>query len=86
MEENKNILQFNLSPKQIKFKDILSKEFVELEIWAISDVDPNRNNSHFTYESLKKAVENGSMKNKPIVGFFENNNFTTHEGHADYDL
>lgn len=86
MEEDKNILQFDLSPKQIKFKDILSKEFVELEIWAISDVDPNRNNSHFTYESLKKAVENGSMKNKPIVGFFENNNFTTHEGHADYDL
>lgn len=86
MEETKNILQFNLSPKQIKFKDILSKEFVELEIWAISDVDPNRNNSHFTYESLKRAVESGSMKNKPIVGFFENNNFTTHEGHADYDL
>ena len=86
MEEDKNILQFDLSPKQIKFKDILSKEFVELEIWAISDVDPNRNNSHFTYESLKKAVENGSMKNKPIVGFFENNNFTAHEGHADYDL
>ena len=86
MEETKSILQFDLSPKQIKFKDILSKEFVELEIWAISDVDPNRNNSHFTYESLKKAVENGSMKNKPIVGFFENNNFTTHEGHADYDL
>ncbi len=86
MEENSNILQFSLSPKQIKFKDILSKEFVELEIWAISDVDPNRNNSHFTYESLKKAVESGSMKNRPIVGFFENNNFTTHEGHADYDL
>lgn len=86
MEEIKNILQFDLSSRQIKFKDILSKEFVELEIWAISDVDPNRNNSHFTYESLKKAVESGSMKNKPIVGFFENNNFTTHEGHADYDL
>ncbi len=86
MEEDKNILQFDLSPKQIKFKDILSKEFVELEVWAISDANPNRNNSHFTYESLKKAVESGSMKNKPIVGFFENNNFTTHEGHADYDL
>lgn len=86
MEETKNILQFDLSSKQIKFKDILSKEFVELEVWAISDADPNRNNSHFTYESLKRAVENSSMKNKPIVGFFENNNFTTHEGHADYDL
>ena len=85
MEENKNILQFNLSPKQIKFKDILSKEFVELEIWAISDANPNRNHSHFTYESLKRAVENGSMKNKPMVGFVENNKFTTHEGRADED-
>ena len=56
MEENKNILQFDLSSKQIKFKDILSKEFVELEVWAISDANPNRNNSRFTYESLKKAV------------------------------
>ena len=59
MEETKNILQFDLSSKQIKFKDILSKEFVELEVWAISDADPNRNNSHCTYESLKKAVESG---------------------------
>lgn len=86
MEENNNILQFSLSPKQIKFKDILSKEFVELEIWAISDIDPNRNGSHFTYESMKKAVESGSMKNKPIVGFFKNNDFTTHEGEAGYDF
>lgn len=86
MSEEKNILQFDLTPRQIKFKDILSKEFVELEIWAISDIDPNRNNSHFTYESLKKVVENGSVKNKPIVGFFENNDFTSHEGSAGYDV
>lgn len=86
MEETKNILQFSLSPKQIKFKDILSKEFVELEIYAISDVDPNRNGSHFTYESMKRAVESGSLKNRPIVGFFKNNDFTTHEGEAGYDF
>lgn len=86
MEETKNILQFSLSPKQIKFKDILSKEFVELEVYAISDVDPNRNGSHFTYESMKRAVESGSLKNRPIVGFFKNNDFTTHEGEAGYDF
>lgn len=83
MDNGNRILNFDLSPKQIKYKDILSKEFIELEIWAISDINPNRNNSHFTVESLRKAVPN--VKNKPIVGFFENNDFTTHEGKADYD-
>lgn len=86
MEENKNILQFNLSPKQIKFKNILNKEFVETEIWAVSDIDPNRNKSHFTLESMERVVTNGSIKNKPIVGFFKENDFTTHEGAADYDI
>lgn len=86
MSEKNTVLQFDLTPRQIKFKDILNKEFVEMEIYAISDIDPNRNNSHFTYESMKKAVENGSIKNKPIVGFFKNQDFTTHEGYADYDI
>lgn len=86
MEENKNILQFDLSPKQIKFKNILNKEFVETEIWAVSDIDPNRNKSHFTLESMERVVTNGSIKNKPIVGFFKENDFTTHEGAADYDI
>lgn len=86
MGEKDTVLQFDLTPKQIKFKDILNKEFVEMEIYAISDIDPNRNKSHFTYESMKRAVENGSIKNKPIVGFFKNQDFTTHEGYADYDI
>ena len=78
MSEEKNILQFDLTPKQIKYREILDKEFVELEVYAVSDIDPNRNGSHFTYDSMKKVVENGSFKNKPIVGFFKNNDFTTH--------
>lgn len=71
MSEEKNILQFDLSSKQIKYREILDRDFVELEVYAVSDIDPNRNGSHFTYESMKKAVENGSMKNKPIVGFLK---------------
>lgn len=86
MGEKKNILQFDLSSKQIKFKNILNKEFVEMEIWAVSDIDPNRNKSHFTLESMERVVSNGSIKNKPIVGFFKENDFTTHEGVADYDI
>lgn len=86
MGEKKNILQFDLSSKQIKFKNILNKEFVEMEIWAVSDIDPNRNKSHFTFESMERVVANGSIKNKPIVGFFKENDFTTHEGVADYDI
>ena len=58
MSEEKNILQFDLSSKQIKYREILDRDFVELEVYAISDIDPNRNGSHFTYESMKKAVEN----------------------------
>lgn len=86
MSEKNTILQFDLTPRQIKFKNILNKEFVEMEIWAVSDIDPNRNKSHFTLESMEKVVANGSIKNKPIVGFFKGNDFTTHEGVADYDI
>lgn len=78
-----NVLKFDLSPRQIKFKEILNKEFIELEIWAISTIYPNRNKSHFTVDSLIDVIPN--VKNKPIVGFFENNDFTTHEGKADFD-
>lgn len=78
-----NVLKFDLSPKQIRFKDILNKEFIELEVWAISTIYPNRNKSHFTVNSLINAIPN--VKNKPIVGFFKNGDFTTHEGTADYD-
>ena len=86
MENNlPNVLRFDLTPRQVKFKNILNKEFVELEIYAISDADPNRNKSHFTFESMKKLVESGGVKNKPIVGFFERGDFTTHEGSAAYD-
>ena len=39
MSEKNTVLQFDLTPRQIKFKDILNKEFVEMEIYAISDIE-----------------------------------------------
>ena len=81
-EEN---IRFDLTSQQIKFKNVLNKEFVEMEVWAISTTDPNRRQTHFTKESLDEQIEKKGVQNKPIVAFFENNDFTTHEGKTDYD-
>lgn len=71
-------LVFELSPRQLKYKSILDKEFLELEVYAISDINPNRNDTHFTLEAMQKALP--SFKNKPIVGLFERGDFTDHAG------
>jgi hypothetical protein len=71
-------LIFELSPRQLKYKNILDKEFLELEVYAISDINPNRNDTHFTLEAMQKALP--TFKNKPIVGLFEKGDFTDHAG------
>ena len=81
MENNRMI--FELSPKQVKAKNILSKDFLELEIWAISDINPNRNKTHFTLEGMQKALP--TFKNKPILGFFDKGDFVEHNGRMNYD-
>ncbi len=83
MENCDKIMQFSLSPEQLHLRNILSKEFLEMDIWAISTIDPNRNKTHFTLESLEKCVPN--CKNKPIVGFFNKEDFEEHNGKKDYD-
>ena len=64
----KKFLTFALSPEQMKYKKILSKDFLELDVWAISDIDPNRNRTHFTFASMQEALP--TFKNKPILGYF----------------
>lgn len=76
--ENMQTLSFELSPNQLKYKTLLNKDFLLLEIWAISDVDPNRNDTHFTIESMKEALP--TFKNKPIIGLFEKGDFGSHDG------
>ena len=80
---NSERLVFELSPQQIKTRNILNKDFLEIEMWAISDVNPNRNNTHFTLESLEKALPR--FKNKPILGFFNKGDFEEHNGDMRYD-
>lgn len=76
-------LMFDLDPRQVKYREILDKEFLELEMWAISDIDPNRNKTHFSLESLQETLPR--VKNKPIVGFFERDDFGSHDGKVSYD-
>lgn len=84
MEQDNSILTFSLSPSQLKYKDILNKDYLELEIYAISDIEPNRNGSHFTLEALQNGMK--TFKNKPIVGFFEKGDFVEHNGYIDKDF
>jgi hypothetical protein len=83
MENEIKTMKFELNSKQLKYRDILNKEFLELEVWAISDINPNRNISHFTKESMENALS--TFKNKPIVGLFQKDDFVDHAGKIDYD-
>ena len=76
---------FELDSKQIRIRDILNdKNFLEIEIYAISDANPNRNKSHFTLESMQKGLE--SFNDKPILGFFnKQGDFESHNGRVAYD-
>ena len=86
---DKKILKFDLAPMQVKIKDLLNKQFLDVSIDAISDAYPNRNNSHFTKESLEDAIP--SVKNKPVLGAFgkgkENgkDDFDEHNADLEYD-
>lgn len=66
-------------------KEILDKEFVEIEVYAISDANPNRNQSHFTLESMEDAL--ASFKNKPILGAWDVavGDFKSHNGELRVD-
>ena len=45
---------------------------------AISTANPNRNKSWFTRESMEASLD--TFKNKPILGYFENGDFVSHNG------
>lgn len=81
----KTILKFDLDQKDVRIKKILNKEFLELDIYAISDLYPNRNDTCFTVESMEKSLH--SCYNKPILGSFDvvTDDFREHNGQDRYD-
>ena len=63
-----NIKTFELAPEQLHIRKLLSKDFLELEIYAISDDYPNRNKSHFTVSSMRKSIP--SFKDNFLIFHF----------------
>ena len=82
---NKTVLKFELDQKDVRIKKILDKEFLELDIYAISDIYPNRNDTAFTLESMETSKD--TCYNKPILGSFDvvMNDFREHNGQEKYD-
>lgn len=84
MIENK-VLKFELSPRNLKVKKLLNQDFLVIEMKAISSVNPNRNGSYFTKESMEDAIP--TFYNKPILSSFSvtSDDFRGHEGDLKYD-
>ena len=67
LDKNK-ILKFDLSNKNIKIKELLSGDFLALDVWAINNDYPNNNGSTFTVEGMREAIP--TVSNKPVMGHF----------------
>ena len=80
--ENKRMF-FEVDADSIDIKQMLQKDFLELSMRVISDANPNVNGSWFTLDSMKKSK--ASFANKPILGYFENGDFVSHDGQWNYD-
>lgn len=85
MDKKKKILNFELSSQNIQIKSVLANDFVQIECWAISNIYPNRNDSHFTLEGMIDAIP--TVYNKPALGAFNvnKNDFGSHDSVLAYD-
>lgn len=63
-----NNLTFSVESKNIKIKEINKGSFLELEMYCISDQNPNRNFCAFTKESMIQSIP--TIYNKPVLGYF----------------
>ena len=82
--ENKRMF-FEVDANSIDIKQLLQTDFLELSMRVISDANPNVNGSWFSLESMQNAINSGSFANKPILGYFENGDFVSHDGEWNYD-
>ena len=82
---DKKVLKFELSPQSLKIKNVLRNDFIAIDVYAISDVYPNRNNSHFTIQAMKDAKP--TFYNKPALGAFDvsHDDFKAHEMEYKWD-
>ena len=72
-------MSFAVDADSISLKSIMKKDFLELQMRAISTANPNLNGSWFTKEALEDAIDD--CKNKPILGYFNSDgDFESHNG------
>lgn len=85
MKEFEKRLKFELSNKDLKLKETLDKDFLELEMYVISNDKPNRNYSHFTEKAMYNSID--SFYNKPVLGYFnlKKDDFEEHNSDLDWD-
>lgn len=76
---DKKVLKFELSPQSLKIKNVLKNDFIAIDVYAISDVYPNRNNSYFPVSAMQDAKP--TFYNKPALGAFDvaHDDFKAHE-------
>jgi len=74
---------FEVNAESIDIKKLLQQDFLELSMRVISSANPNVNKSWFTPESMADALP--TFINKPILGYFENGDFVSHNGEWSYD-
>jgi len=75
---NNTRLFLEVDADQISVTQLLKKDFLELQMRAISSANPNRNGSWFTKESMERSI--GTFVNKPILGYFKQGDFVSHNG------
>lgn len=73
-----NRKQFVLDSKALKIKEVLNKDFLEIEIMAIAEGE-NRNQTSFTLEGMQKSIP--TFYNKFILGYFNAPGGVNNEGH-----
>lgn len=82
------VMRFDLNCQDIKIKEILNnKDFIKIEVWAISDAYPNNNNSHFPLDTMEVNINEGNFYNKPILGCwnYKNGDYEVHNSTVKYD-
>ena len=67
-----------MDSKALKIKEVLNKDFLEIEILSIAEGE-NRNQTSFTLESMKKSIP--TFYNKFILGYFTAPGGVNNEGH-----
>ena len=85
MKDFEKRLRFDLSNKDLKLRETLDQDFLELEMYVINDDKPNRNYSHFTKKAMYNSID--TFYNKPVLGFFnlKKGDFEEHNSDLEWD-